>query len=423
MAVNQASSGKKNKIIGVALLVIVAVLYWAIDIKWKDIETNTGYGPEARENPFLAAQKLLEQSGVDVESQRGFALIDQLPHEQDTIIITSARYSLGERRTELLKQWLVQGGNLIAVGKMLYNTDNQSSGDSLLDSYGIEVHGADLSGDEEQTEDETKLDEAEEAISEAQTIGELLAEKEDKNNYHCAEKPLFSALIFDINQPEINPYIRSPNILTYAGESELNFSATDGYGPQIMQLPVGKGTLTVLADMDLWRNDEIACFDNAYLLQILARQQSKTWLLYQEDMTGFMTLLWQKNTTVVISSLLLLFIRIGSQSLRFGVVKREDTNIRRNFIEHIEAAARYRWHSGEGDQIINLLRHQILQKLSQSYVGLNEWGQQQQVELIARLSDVTPIDIRSAMFDSIPAKPEQCINLVQRLQQLRKQLC
>ncbi|MCJ8269170.1 MAG: hypothetical protein MJK04_07175, partial [Psychrosphaera sp.] len=230
---------------------------------------------------------------------------------------------------------------------------------------------------------------------------------------------------------------------------QLDLWSSDGYGLQLLQLTVGEGKLTVLTDMKLWTNSKLACFNNAYLLQELIRPGKKTWLLFHEDMPSLWTLLWQKNHTLVVSALTLLAFWIWSQTLRFGPLTIVVNTVRRNFIEHIEASARYRWHcfirnagkntgqddakdedsqstgqgTGASEHIVELLRHQIVQKVTLRHPDLDLMNEQQQLELIGRLSDTEVGEVHFALFADIAVKHDPIVRQVQRLQQLRKQLC
>ncbi|NQZ06975.1 MAG: hypothetical protein HRT35_07420 [Algicola sp.] len=452
---SNATPANKNKLFTRIILflsaILIAVLIWVVDIRFKEIDMFIGEDLAARQNPFLAAQLFIEKSNQGsfaissnstdiVESQRGLALVNNLPSVEDTIIISSARHSMSKRRTEGLKQWLNEGGNLVVVGKMLYNPLTQSSNDSLLDSYDIQVHEADLDEDSEKTNEEST-----EVVLDPKTIGELFAEATKQGSIECDENPLLSPIPTSVDFPDAKVNIGSSNILTYPDRSQLAFWSSNGYGLQVLQLAVGKGELTVLTDMGQWNNQRLACTDNAYLLQKLTRPGKKTWLLFHEDMPSLMTLLWQKNHTLVISALILLAFWIWSQTLRFGPLTIVVNTVRRNFIEHIEASARYRWHcfirnaatntakdddnqgtgkgKGAAEHIVELLRHQIVQRVSLRHPDLDKMNEQQQLELIGRLSDTDVNDIHFALYADIAVKHDQIVRQVQRLQQLRKQLC
>ena len=435
---NENNKSILTKVFIALVLTLLGLSYWLIDIQYKEIEINNGFDEVARKNPYLAAEMFLRQSRPQasepnkvIQSDSGLTLLDALPSTDDNIIMTGGRYSMSERRTNNLIKWMEDGGHLIVVGKKLYKEEIKSSGDLLLDHFNISVHPADLSVDEEsenetqESEDdeqtESKTPEEEEELP--QTIGEILAQTSNKNAMTCTEHPILSSIPMWENHPDLNVYIQSPNILSHPDYDKLVFWASDGYGPQIMQLNVGLGDLTVLTDMSLWRNRQLACFDNAYLLEILTVHGQKTWLLYHQSMPGIMAILWDKNRTLVISAILILLFWLYSQTLRFGPLKTTNNLMRRNFMEHIEAAARYSWHSGQSEHMISALRIQILQSVSVRHGDFNEQTTKQQINLIGRLTDNDVTDIQAALFDSLPTKPEKIITLVQRLQQLRKQLC
>jgi hypothetical protein len=430
--VNESNSTLKTKIAIALALILLGLGYWLIDIQWRDIQINKGFDEAARKNPYLAAQMFLRQSKPDtslvdkvVQSQSGLTLLDQLPTPDDNIIMTGGRYSMSERRTNNLIKWMKQGGHLIVVGKKLYKEGVQSSGDLLLDHFNISVLPADLSNDEdeESQEDEPTAKTEEEPDTIAQTIAETLQQLSDDKAMTCEQNPLLSTIPMWENHPDIDVHIKSPNVLNHPSYDDLAFWASDGYGPQIMQLKVGLGDLTVLTDMSLWRNRELACFDNAYLLQILTSHGQKTWLLYHQSMPGVMEMLWDKNHTLVISAIVMLLFWLWSQTLQFGPLKTTTGTVRRNFMEHIEASARYRWLSGQNEQMISDLRLQILQNVAVRHNDFAKRPVPQQIELISRLTSHNSFDIQHRLFDPIPAKTEQIITLVQRLQQLRKQLC
>lgn len=457
---SNATQETKNKLLTRILLILAAiligVLIWVVDIRFKEVDVFVGEDLAARQNPYLAAQLFIEKTNQDyfsdtgttshddmAESQRGLALVDNLPSVMDTIIITSARHSMSERRTEVLRQWVNEGGNLVVVGKMLYNEQTQSSNDSLLNSYDIQVFEASIAPednentDEESTEVEVTADELSELSFTPESFGESLKKAVEKGSIDCDASPLLSPIYTTKEYANAKANIDSDNILTYPDRDQLDLWSSDGYGLQLAKLAVGKGKLTVLTDMNLWTNSKLACFDNAYLLRRLIRPGKKTWLLFHEDMPSLMTLLWQKNHTLVVSTLTLLAFWIWSQTLRFGPLTIVVNTVRRNFIEHIEASARYRWHcfirnagkhsddesTAAAEHIVELLRHQIINKVTVRHPGLDQMDQQQQLELIGRLSDTDVGEVHFALYANIAVKHDQIVRQVQRLQQLRKQLC
>lgn len=425
----------KWRILSIIVVVILAILYWQLDIKFKKLEIDIGPSPEAKQNPYLAAKMLVEQMhGKDkFETQQGLSLLSKMPSNSDTMIIDSPRTTVTETRTQILVDWVERGGHLVVTGQV-YNQNEENSttdryGDLLLQHFGFTIiRYTNPDSDENAVDEQASQAEKEAASSKiadgTKTIEQILVEQGKALSYACPEKPLMTQLTSAALGPAMSANIASDNIIAYDGPTDMiNLSAHDGYGPQIMQLAVGQGKLTVMTDMRLWRNQELACFDNAFLLNALIKDSNKTWLLYDEDLPGLVTLLWRNSKTLILSCLLLIGLWIWSQTLRFGAIGQVDSRVRRSYLEHLSAAARYRWDSGDGDELIDLLRTQILHRLALRHQELGQMSEQQQANLIARLSDTDESQIVQVMFTPVPQKIDGAIKLVQQLQQLRKQLC
>lgn len=433
----------KRIVWGALLLVVLAGLYWLVDMRWKEVEINTGFNAAARQNPYLAAQQFLTQSAdKKVQSRRGYTLLDQLPSTDDTIIITGARYTMSQRRTDQLRQWLEQGGQLIVAAKMTYDINQGASGDLLLDPLGIKLVEVTL---RENTLEEETNNEFEQALenqqpneqqnqedksagdslsSELQTLGELLMENSQSAD-RCDEINLSATDIFmDGTDTAISVFISGTKVLAYPQSLSGSFEPQpDRKAGQMLQLNIGQGRLTVLTDLDLWDNEWLGCFDHAYLLQNLTQQSQTSWIVFDEDMPNIMTLLWQNNAALVVSSLVLLSFWLWSQTLQFGVLHQTATTVRRHFMEHIEATARYQWRSGAGGHMVTLLRQQIEQQVARRHENYQQLTEQQKSELIGRLCEVPAAQIQKGLFDPVPDKTDDLIRSIGLLQQLRKHLC
>ncbi|MFT5161988.1 MAG: hypothetical protein ACI9FJ_000556 [Alteromonadaceae bacterium] len=426
-----------TRIIVVLLIVVITILAFVVEITFKDIQTNTGFDSQARKNPFLAAQQFIEQSPVDAsqegplaESGHGFSLLDNLPSTDDVIIITSARHTLNQRRTDALKQWVSQGGNLIIKASKLYDFDNQRSGDLLLDGLDIELIEVEADDDNEQTQEQEQEEQSEQEFTldkepQPQTLEQILLEGTEAATRACATNPQLTYLTIG-GDPPIAINIGGKHILQYSEDPEPSGWASNELGVKIVQLNLGDGVITMLTDLSLWNNYQLNCFDNAYLLHILTQNTPKVWLLFSEEMADIDTLLWQTSPALVLSFLLLLSVWLWSQTLRFGALESNPSGTRRDFMEHIEAATSYRWRSGAAQQSIDLLRQQIIHKVTLRHSDFAKLDSSQQSELIVRLCDLPSSQqspVQQALFEPLPDKTQQLISTVSLLQKLRKQLC
>ena len=112
----------------------VGFLEWGfLHTEWVEIPIDRGYRKEARGNPFLAAEQFLQRVGIETETVSGLHTIDRLPMSHDTLVLTSVRNSLSQRRIDELFAWVERGGNLIVLARDVYNEDRKSSDDPFLD--------------------------------------------------------------------------------------------------------------------------------------------------------------------------------------------------------------------------------------------------------------------------------------------------
>ena len=314
-----------------------------------------------------------------------------------------------------------QGGSLIVVAQMPYDFDNERSGDLLLDPLQIKLVEPELS-EVEENGDHREFEAAEDEPLLQQTVEQLIAQSNQQELIECEFEPLLSAIGVSDSEASIEVNIGGSHVLLYPEEQEPSGWASNADGVKIVQVELGEGDLTVLTDLRLWNNRQLSCFDNAYLLEMLTGTESKSWILYHEDMPDIMTLLWRNNAALVLSALLLLVLWLWSKTLRFGTLHTVTTRVRRDFMAHLEASARYQWRSGAELPAVELLRHQIQQKVALRHDDYDQLSQQQQCELIGRLSDMSAAQVHQALFAAIPEKPQALIGTVAILQQLRKQL-
>ena len=450
----------KGKIFAAIILIAIIVGYFTIDIRFKEVEINTGYSLKARQNPYLALQMFVNRSaGLEdddtqlLETYHGLGILDDLPSTEDTLVITSKRHTVSEAQNEQLQQWVNQGGHLVVRASRYINTTTQKSGDKIIDDAGISLYeyfendttaptplGVTVrpkqddtsSEDEDDSQDvgqgkSDNQDEQNELVNEftPESIAEVLSKM---NNWEtaCEQNANVSSFPTESNYPDAYAHIQSPDFLISDDNDNLQFWSSDGYGPQIMQVNQGKGRLTVLTDADLWQNRNVHCHDNALFFQFVTNHQrpnaGKTWIMFHEDMPGVLELLWQHHRPLIFSSAFLLLAWLLIQSLRFGPIQSKTNIERRAFLEHLEAATRYRWQSGVHEQIIEQLRHHIINKVSQRHPLFEQKSEQEKAEIVARMSEQDSEQVHYALFTPISSNPQHNVQLVRVLQQIRKHL-
>ena len=123
------------------LLVLVAVLAAGLGwlgwrrLQWERVEEPAGYQGEARRNPYLAAQRLLQRTGHPVTRGRG--LPHPLPPPGDELILPE-RGPLAADTVARLADWVARGGLLLAAGLEPEDPAAPATADPLFRAFGVE---------------------------------------------------------------------------------------------------------------------------------------------------------------------------------------------------------------------------------------------------------------------------------------------
>lgn len=473
----------------VVLLLFVVLAFQAGSIEWEEIETDLGFSEKAQRNPYLAAQMFLQEWGAEVTTSSGLRILDNMPDVADTIVITSSRYSLSQRRSDQLSQWLNDGGHLVVMVSAEYDGDLGKSGDKLLDELGIyladppeeeqspldpsyeeglspeeyeeqafteeyydlqrfqeelerQVPQASEDANPESGESELTTDMVDEentaatdTVAEQQeegdeivsrTLKEILTELGETTEF-CNDLGDFTRVSVAGEEEEVVAHLWSHHVIYYTDEKELAW-ASNSEGTQLLQVEVGNGRLTALTDTAVWNNRRIVCHDHAYLLWALVRDGGKVWISYNESMPGIFDLLKKHAPWVLVWFIGLLFVWIWARTLQFGPLFASESNLRRDFMDHLSASARYLQRSEQGKAGLELLRSQILTHLQQRFPGFEKLSQDEQRVLILEVvsseteSQENLGSIKQALFADAPQQEGAFIEMLKTLQRLKQLL-
>ncbi|WP_232347410.1 DUF4350 domain-containing protein, partial [Pseudomonas aeruginosa] len=100
---------------------------------------DLGPSPEARRNPYLAAELFLRKQGVTVSRADGLEVLKELPPSGHTLLLLGSRSGMTPGQARRLLQWSEQGGHLVLIAERLWDEDEKKSGDLLLDSLVLDL--------------------------------------------------------------------------------------------------------------------------------------------------------------------------------------------------------------------------------------------------------------------------------------------
>jgi hypothetical protein len=95
---------------------------------------DQGPSPEARANPYLAAQTFLRKQGIDVETAQTLTTLPELGKQPQTLMLLDSRENMTPSEVERLLAWTRSGGRLLFVAEQIWNENRGNSGDLLLDA-------------------------------------------------------------------------------------------------------------------------------------------------------------------------------------------------------------------------------------------------------------------------------------------------
>ncbi|RBH55013.1 MULTISPECIES: DUF4350 domain-containing protein [Pseudomonas] len=364
-------------LIGLALLVVLAGVGLYLYHKATPYTEVIDHGPspEARANPYLAAEQFLRQRGLKVTHANSLDILPGLDPRGRNLMLLGERSNMTPRQADQLLNWARAGGRLLFVAEALWNPKTGSSGDLLLDR--VQLHqllSKDLKGDGPEPEDERYP-----------LLTRMYLEDEDAPAYFSFDTA------FHLSDPK--------NL----AQSWAN-SATSTH---LMQLEYGAGTVTVLTDADLWTNHAIGRYDNAWLLWYLA-QDSDVTLLFNTDHDNLLTLLWRYFPQALVALATLLGLWLWHVGLRQGPLQAPASRARRQLQEHLRASADFLLRRSGHEALLQALQQDILRRARKRHPGFERLGVAEQWQVLARLTRQPT----SAISQALRPRPRQRLSSV-----------
>lgn len=441
-------------VMGAMLAAAIAFGLWLFFwVEWEEEEIDLGYSEEAQRNAFLAAQQFLAERDIAVEVVKSFSIFDTMAYKNnvigphDTIVLVGAYGVLEGDRLNNLWQWLESGGNLvISTGNPFVDASAQS-GDALFRR--LPVYVVIDSGDEEPSasgkepsapDKEPSASKEEPSASKKEPPASDTDASSPNENPAAAEGESADKTVDDKEAVDQCDLLQKASLI-HNLQSGVDFEIADmdGYpvdytgdfqplwngesSPQrMLRFEQGAGTVTVSADNTLWRNDTIACFDHAYALAALARGSNKVWFVINVDAPSLWRVLWQAAPAALILLALALGGWLWAIAKRFVPAITVPKTSRRSFLEHVRASAMFLWRQKRGPQLIEHLRHDILQLVARRYPDFSEKDVSQKIEFICHSTGLSEAEVDAALFHPAPVTPAGFTLNVKRLQQIRNTL-
>ncbi|MCQ4345979.1 DUF4350 domain-containing protein [Pseudomonas stutzeri] len=351
-----------------------------------------GPAPEARSNPWLAAELFLRQRQVPVSRADSLAqVLAETPPAGHTLVLLDSRKELSAAQHQRLLDWTAGGGHLVVIAQASWDERRQRSDDLLLDL--LQVRRLPSSSLEAVPEDA--------ATEPWPELTKLYLENE--------EAPAYFA--FDTRYHLEDSGDRAH---AWAGSA----AAT-----HLLQLGHGDGLVSVLSDGSLWRNGRIGELDHAWLLWYLT-QDSRVVLLQRLAGESLPALLLRHFGAALVALALLIALALWHFGLRHGPLQADPPPARRQLGEHLAACAEFLCRQGGHAALLARLQAEVRQRARQRHPGFERLPVSEQWQLLGRLARLSPGQIGQAMrpLGEQRLRPLQFTRQVAHLQRLRNAL-
>jgi len=202
----------------------------------------------------------------------------------------------------------------------------------------------------------------------------------------------------------------------------LNYWTDNEIAVGYLQLQVGEGKLSVMADLNIWQSQQIGLFDHAYLLRVLVGSADKVLFLANVSVPGLMSLIWKNFFELCIVLMVLGLVWVIYLSRRFGPVIDSNIQPRRSFREHVLAVGDYFWRNKMPGELLNGLREDIWLTMRKRYPGFDKLDDARQFNKLSAVTQLSEQAIQGLMQGVAPADEIRFFHTVKTLQKIRKML-
>ncbi|WP_444943109.1 DUF4350 domain-containing protein [Microbulbifer sp. ZKSA006] len=357
-------------------------------------EIDTGWGAEAKRNPYLAAQRYLADIQLTPRQADNIAVLRGLSPDA-TLFISSSSQVYNPTKAQELLQWVERGGHAIVVaytGNFDSGAGRSENRDWLLEAMGVSLEEGHSDFEWQQTLEQLFGEDA--TLDPTQSPADAMREHNRKiDEGDTEEKP-------EEKEKPRNPDVPEENLVTLPAEGgseiQLHLNAShllyhpsfndetvdggpvswarvwhDDIGVPFMQFKRGSGVITLMTDSTLWQSHRIGHFDHAYFLQLLASDGEFVFLT-RPRFESLTKVAREYAVEFFIAGALALLAWLLLRGRRFGPLQPEPEVSRRSLLEHISACGHYYWLDDRCEALLRGQREELLRRLGATHTDASQ---------------------------------------------------
>lgn len=347
-------------IIGVIMLLIFGAAVGVLAHFAQPYQTTIDSGPskEARSNHYLAAEKYLQGRGLSVNHDIKLKNLHNVAGQPQTLLLLASRKKMTPADVTRLLAWTKAGNRLLVVAEEKWNEKTKRSGDLLLDRMHIEQYlTSELKDDDSAGQPEKSANDAYPGLT------KIYLENESAPAYAN----------FDTRFHLFDP------------DDQATAWADSANATHMLEIPYGDGTLIAVTDSELWTNQQIGRYDNAWLLWYLTQDTHVSMFMEVEHESLFQQL--GKNFPQALLALaVLIALGIWAAAVRQGPLIASAPKGSRQWQEHLRATADFVLRRHGHHRLLQALQQDILRQARRRYPGFDRLIVTDQWQVLSRLT-------------------------------------
>lgn len=436
------------------------VLLCACEGHWEEVEKVTGYRGKARVNPFLAAERVLDELGHDAERKLH---LSKMP-DYDAVMFLSAEGGLSEGRTKQVLDWVEGGGHLIyclggtrsyndhatglELGMRVLNEVLVEEGDPLLRELGIKMEKWDPkniqqalkkigkrfevekdSKDKKNDKNAQMPSKAEEELKKLSVDGKEASETMKKVGSLIEQVVDDQMAEFNLRWRGQQYHLKLAGFLSMELDRKLKgdeFVVGTTKAAAALHLIRGGGRITVLTHARPFRNRWLGEHDHARWLSALVGEDDVHQVHFVAAATAsFWSLLWEHGWMAILTLAACIALWLWRHMPRFGPLEKVELGETRHFASHIAALGQFFWRMRRPDVLVHAAREAVWEKLRQRHSGIEVHARELSDTLAASIAercDMPPQRVQNAFQMPVPHQAHHFIPLMRDLQTMRLRL-
>jgi len=346
--------------------------WWVLTAtEWTEVEVDTPPKGEAVRNAHFAAQQVLQHLGAQVQRRTG---LDTMPPANARLLLDSRHWALFPGRSEHLRRWVEEGGQLV-VHAALLDDDEDLSWIPVVLAKGPPVPAAQRRN--------------------AQACRSAREEAAPAPEYRVCVPP-FSL--------QVNP----------ADGAAVTWRVQSAAGNEALRVQVGRGTVTVVSPSLLMRNAQVlrTGTDHAALMAsaLQARPGAVVWIVAEEAREPFLRWIWQQAWIAVLLALAALAAWVWRSAVRFGPVGVVPPPERRSMVEQVTGTGAFLRHNGPA--ALHAAQVRALRDVARRRLpDFDRLGRADAAAAIAKATGLRAADLQQALQPPAAGAPLHTVNL------------